>query len=74
MPDMVGKDLDDVEDALEALGATDIKTTDLSGEGRSVWVSSNWKVCTQDPREGTREVKPSERIRLGVVKGSERCP
>ncbi|RMI12670.1 PASTA domain-containing protein [Cellulomonas triticagri] len=73
LPDFEDKDLGDVRAALEALGADDIKTVDATGDGRSPWVDSNWKVCSQDPRKG-REVDASDRITLAVVKDGERCP
>jgi beta-lactam-binding protein with PASTA domain len=73
MPDLIGDDLDDAEAALTALGAERVKTVDANGDGRSQIMTSNWKVCSQDPRQG-KDTDGDRKITLGVVKQSERCP
>ncbi len=73
MPDFAGEHLEDVREALAALGATSTTTVDATGQGRSVWVDSNWKVCASDPKKD-KDVKVDKKITLAVVKDGERCP
>jgi serine/threonine protein kinase len=69
MPDVTNYNLSDVEDLL---GGLTIDSIDVSGEGRSVFASSNWKVCDQSIQPGTRI--SDENLLLEVVKVGEDCP
>lgn len=73
VPDLVGMNLQDAQDALQALGSYLLDQEDASGEGRLQIDDSNWQVCTQEPAPGT-EVPLSATIRLDSVKLDEVCP
>lgn len=49
-----------------------IDTTDASKRGRTVFVGSNWRVCTQQPAAGTKY--RGQPVTLTAVKYGERCP
>lgn len=70
MPVLVGLPLDEAEDLLVNIK---VETVDASGEDRSVWLSSNWQVCSQVPEFGTT-LNANTRVELEVVKQSEICP
>lgn len=70
LPNFVGRNLFRVYSTVSAETALDIR--DLSGDHRKVLWPPNWKVCTQSPKAGTR--LNGGTLRLGVVKGGEKCP
>ncbi len=72
MPDLVGDNLQDAQNELQALGATELEQADATGQDRSQIVDSNWKVCSQDPAAG--ETVPVDRtVVLSSVKNDEDC-
>ena len=76
MPDVIGENLQDAQDAIQAL--TDGKvffsgSTDLSGEGRAQIMDRNWQVCTSTPAPGSA-ITPATSIDFGVVRDTESCP
>ena len=73
VPNMVGQDLQDAQDAMQAAGFYNLKSHDLSGEDRSQVLDRNWKVCNQTPRGGT-QASTDTLIDFGVVKDEESCP
>jgi PASTA domain len=75
MPNLVGSDLQDAQDAIQALTAFEIPITtshDETGAGREQLVDRNWKVCSQSVPAG-EAITRSTRIDFGAVKDSERC-
>ncbi len=52
--------------------STSITSKDITGQDRSIFVESNWKVCTQNPKPGARF--NGQPVTLGVVKFGEPCP
>ncbi|MDN4479685.1 Ltp family lipoprotein [Demequina muriae] len=73
MPEVVGSNLQDAQDSLQALGSYLVDQEDASGEGRLQLVDSNWTVCTQEPAAGA-EVPVEARVLLAAVKDDEPCP
>ena len=49
------------------------RVVDVSGDGRMVLKSSNWKICQQEPAPGAR-LKAGKEALIGVVKWEEGCP
>jgi hypothetical protein len=69
MPDFAGKS---VKVARAALASdTSISVKDATGAERMVIVESNWKICTQDPKAGTR--LDGQPVTLRAVKYEEEC-
>ncbi|MBB5866913.1 hypothetical protein F4553_000292 [Allocatelliglobosispora scoriae] len=77
MPDFKGSVLQDAQDAVQELGIFYSTSHDLRGS-RNQLIDSNWRVCTQSPRAGTRvRGKAADyegKIDFGVVKLTESCP
>lgn len=76
MPDLVGSTLQDAQDQIQSLTGGAVFHTashDLTGQGRSQVLDSNWKVCTQNVEAGAPLTTESE-IDFGAVKLDERCP
>ena len=73
MPNVVGKNLQDAQDELQALGSLLIDQKDASGQGRLQVNDSNWTVCTQDPAAGVAAPIQTVVI-LASVKDDEVCP
>lgn len=76
MPNLVGRDLQAAQDAIQALTdyAIAISTsTDLTGEGRAQLMDRNWQVCSSSPPAGST-ITSSTLVDFGVVKMSEPCP
>ncbi|MBF6216228.1 MULTISPECIES: PASTA domain-containing protein [Nocardia] len=69
MPDVVGMNLSEATDLLDALDLK-VRTTDDTGAGRQVWVDRNWTVTRQHPDAATVLGDRSE-VELGVVKLGE---
>lgn len=74
MPDVVGRDLQAAQDAVQHLTAFEVpvSTHDLSGANRTQVVDVDWLVCTQSPDAGA-EITPDSMVDLGVVTRAEAC-
>lgn len=75
MPDMVGSNLQDAQDAIQRLTDYGIAVTyshDETGAGRQQVVDRNWTVCSQNVPPGA-SITPSTRIDFGAAKTGERC-
>lgn len=77
MPDLVGKDLQGAQDAIQSLTndqAWYTGSTDLTGKGRNQILDRNWLVCSSTPPAGSM-ITPSAKITFGVVRiDTESCP
>lgn len=77
MPNLIGKNLQDAQDAIQELTNGDVfysGSTDLTGQGRNQIVDNNWQVCTSTPAPGEPFSKDTP-IDFGVVRiDSEECP
>ncbi|MFR9795103.1 PASTA domain-containing protein [Streptomyces sp. MS06] len=69
MPDFKGKSVRFARQALDP--STSISVKDSSGRDRMIIVESNWKVCTQDPKPGTKLT--GQPVTFTVVKFDESC-
>jgi hypothetical protein len=75
MPDLVGSNLQDAQNAVQDLTDFEIAVTtshDSTGAGRQQVVDRNWKVCSQSVAPGTTITKGT-RIDFGTVKLDEDC-
>ena len=75
MPDLVGSNLQDAQNAVQDLTEFQIPVTtshDSTGAGRQQVVDRNWKVCSQSVAPGTTITKGA-RIDFGTVKLDETC-
>jgi PASTA domain len=75
MPDLVGSNLQDAQNAVQDLTEFQIPVTtshDSTGAGRQQVVDRNWKVCSQSVAPGTTITKGA-RIDFGTVKLGETC-
>jgi hypothetical protein len=70
MPELTGKSVKVARLSLDP--STSVKVTDASGEKRAILVDSNWKVCGQDPKPGTK--LSGQPVSLTAVKFEESCP
>jgi len=74
MPNVVGRNLQDAQDALQAAGVGLLSQShDATGQGRHQVLDRNWQVCDQKPKAGQpvpADVLPD----LGVVRVTETCP
>ncbi|MET9642833.1 PASTA domain-containing protein [Streptomyces syringium] len=70
MPPFTGKSVKIAREALDS--STSLTVKDASGSGRTVLVESNWQVCAQDPKAGTK--LDGQPVRLDAVKFGEGCP
>lgn len=76
MPDLVGSNLQDAQDAVQRLTEFAISVTgshDATGAGRQQVLDRNWKVCSQNVPAG-RTIDAGTSIDFGAVKLDERCP
>lgn len=76
MPDLIGRNLQAAQDAIQSLTANSVffsGSTDLTGRGRAQIVDRNWQVCTSTPSPG-ESFSTTTKIDFGVVKDSESCP
>jgi hypothetical protein len=76
MPNMVGRNLQTAQDAIQALTRDAVWFTDshdVSGLDRGQWLDSDWKVCTQNLRAG-ESFGANANIDFGVMKTWEHCP
>jgi hypothetical protein len=75
MPDLVGENLQDAQNAVQALTDFGIAITtsrDATGQGRSQVLDANWRVCDQNIAPG-EEITPTSDIEFGAVKLDEDC-
>ena len=75
MPNLVGKNLQEAQDAIQELTAFEIPITtshDATGAGREQLLDRNWKVCSQNIAAGA-EISSTSRIEFGAVRTDERC-
>ncbi|TQS47033.1 Stk1 family PASTA domain-containing Ser/Thr kinase [Cryptosporangium phraense] len=70
IPDVVCRDLQAAQDAMQAAGFFVLDSVDGTGKGRRQLVDRNWVVTGQSVAAGTRPVR-STRVLLTVVKISE---
>ncbi len=73
MPKLIGQNLQDAQDRLQALDSWVMDQEDASGMERFQMLDSNWKVCTQKPKAG-KVVTIDTVVVLASVKLDERCP
>ena len=73
MPDLIGVNLQEAQDSLQALGSYLLDQEDASGLDRFQILDSNWVVCAQTPRPGA-SVSVDEFVTLSSVKVGEACP
>ena len=77
MPNLIGKDLQGAQDAIQSLTADAVwysGSTDLTGQGRMQIDDRNWEVCTSTPAPGAT-LTAGSKIDFGVVKKDiESCP
>lgn len=77
MPDLIGKDLQGAQDAIQSLTLGEAwysGSTDLTGQGRAQISDRNWVVCSSTPPPGAKFNAETE-ITFGVVKiDTETCP
>jgi len=77
MPNLIGKDLQGAQDAIQSLTLGEVwysSSTDLTGQGRAQVSDRNWVVCTSMPPPGARFTTET-RIDFGVVRiDTETCP
>jgi hypothetical protein len=75
MPDLVGANLQDAQNAIQSLTSFAIAVTtshDRTGAGREQVVDRNWKVCDQSVPAGS-DIDSSTSIDFGAVKLEESC-
>jgi hypothetical protein len=75
MPDLVGSNLQDAQNAVQDLTDFEIAVTtshDSTGAGRQQVLDRNWKVCSQSVAPGTTITKGAK-IDFGTVKLDEAC-
>lgn len=77
MPNLIGKDLQGAQDAIQSLTNGQVwysGSKDLTGKGRNQIVDRNWQVCTSVPPPGAT-FTTSTSITFGVVRiDTEKCP
>lgn len=77
MPNLVGANLQDAQNAIQELGVFYTISHDMLGS-RSQMLDSNWQVCEQEPAAGTQISGPAKQfegtIDFGAVKLTEKCP
>lgn len=73
MPALVGQNLQDAQDVLQARGSWVLTQTDATGLERFQVLDANWKVCWQKPAPGKR-IPNDTLVDLGAVKLDEACP
>ena len=77
MPNLIGKDLQGAQDAIQSLTADGVwytSSTDLTGKGRAQISDRGWQVCTSTPPPGGKFTE-STKVDFGVVRiDTETCP
>jgi hypothetical protein len=75
MPNLVGANLQDAQDAIQSLTDNAIfltKSHDATGGSRQQLLDRDWKVCSQNVRPGTK-ITSDTAIDFGAAKLDERC-
>jgi hypothetical protein len=75
MPNLVGANLQEAQDAIQALTGNAIfftKSHDATGAGRHQILDRDWKVCSQNVPPGTK-ITADTAIDFGAAKVDERC-
>ena len=75
MPDLVGENLQDTQNAIQRLTGYAIPITtshDATGNGRNQISDRNWKVCSQNIAAG-KVVPVDTELDFGAVKLDESC-
>jgi hypothetical protein len=75
MPNMVGVNLQEAQDGIQALTGDKIfvtKSHDASGRARHQILDRDWKVCGQNVKPGAI-IKPDTLIDFAAVKLTESC-
>lgn len=73
MPRVVGMNLQLAQDTLQSLGSFLVDQEDALGLSRLQVNDSNWTVCSQTPKAGTK-VPIETVVLLSSVKLTESCP
>ncbi|MHA3022962.1 hypothetical protein ACXPWS_22220 [Mycobacterium sp. BMJ-28] len=77
MPNLIGKDLQGAQDAIQSLTHDAVwytSSTDLTGKGRAQVSDRNWQVCTSTPPPGAT-FTATTKVNFGVVRiDTETCP
>jgi hypothetical protein len=76
MPNLVGRNLQDAQDAIQALTGNPVFITtshDATGQRRLQVLDANWKVCSQSIAPGAAFTADST-IDFAAVKLAEACP
>jgi beta-lactam-binding protein with PASTA domain len=63
VPDVVGKNHQEAQDALQASGFYNLAEEDATGQGRHLVMDRNWVVVSQDPQGGT-VLDPTKKVSL----------
>ena len=71
--DLVGDNLQDAQDELQALGSYLLDQVDATGKGRNQVLDAHWRVCAQRPAPG-KAVPVTTVVTLTSVKLDEKCP
>lgn len=75
MPDLVGANLQDAQNAIQALtdfGIAVTTSTDATGAGRAQLLDNNWTVCAQNVAPGETITADTD-IDFAAVKLDESC-
>jgi len=75
MPNLVGRNLQDAQDTIQALTGNAIfptKSHDATGRGRHQILDRDWKVCSQNVTPGATTTS-NIAIDFGAAKLSEQC-
>jgi beta-lactam-binding protein with PASTA domain len=75
MPNLVGSNLQDAQNAIQSLTGFEIAVTtshDQTGARRQQVLDRNWKVCSQNIPAG-RTITTTSKIDFGAVKLEESC-
>ncbi|GLY27180.1 PASTA domain-containing protein [Kineosporia sp. NBRC 101731] len=73
MPQLVGRNLQNAQDLLQKRGSYLLDQVDATSQHRFQLLDSDWKVCHQSPRAGSRVLK-TKLVRLEAVRLDENCP
>jgi hypothetical protein len=77
MPNLIGKDLQGAQDAIQSLTRDQVwytGSTDLTGQGRAQISDRNWVVCSSTPSPGAQFTASTD-VTFGVVRiDTESCP
>ncbi|MFE9098930.1 PASTA domain-containing protein [Streptomyces sp. NPDC007264] len=71
LPNFVGMDLQDAQNAAQAAGFYNLRDKDASGQGRFQILDHDWKVCSQEPAPGSHGLEIT--VTMYAVKKYESC-